>query len=61
MGSEAERVLHRTSIPILMFRALMSADHPDKTLPTEKAARFHVLRQRDTRIRAMHRENDLCS
>ena len=32
MGSEAERVLHRTSIPVLMFRALMSADHPDQTL-----------------------------
>ena len=61
MGSEAERVLHRTSIPVLMFRALMSVDHPDKTLPTENAARFHGLRQRDTRIHAMHRENDLCS
>ena len=36
MGSEAERVLHRTSIPILMFRALMSVDHPDKTLPREQ-------------------------
>jgi nucleotide-binding universal stress UspA family protein len=31
MGSEATRVLHRASIPVLMFRALMSADHPDKT------------------------------
>ena len=61
MGSEAERVLHRTSIPVLMFRALMSVDHPDKTLPTENLARFHGLRQRDTRIHAMHRENDLCS
>ena len=30
MGSEATRVLHRASIPVLMFRALMSADHPDK-------------------------------
>jgi nucleotide-binding universal stress UspA family protein len=29
MGSEASRVLHRASIPVLMFRALMSADHPD--------------------------------
>ena len=30
MGSEANRVLHRTSIPLLTFRALVSADHPDK-------------------------------
>ncbi len=30
MGSEATRVLHRASIPVLTFRALMSADHPDK-------------------------------
>ena len=32
MGSEASRVLHRASIPVLTFRALMSADHPDKSL-----------------------------
>jgi nucleotide-binding universal stress UspA family protein len=32
MGSEASRVLHRASIPVLTFRALMSADHPDKKL-----------------------------
>ena len=31
MGSEANRVLHRASIPVLTFRALMSADHPDRT------------------------------
>ena len=30
MGSEATRVLHRASIPVLTFRALMSSDHPDK-------------------------------
>jgi nucleotide-binding universal stress UspA family protein len=30
MGSDATRVLHRSSIPVLIFRALMSADHPDK-------------------------------
>jgi nucleotide-binding universal stress UspA family protein len=30
MGSEATRVLHRVSIPVLVFRAIMSADHPDK-------------------------------
>jgi nucleotide-binding universal stress UspA family protein len=36
MGSEASRVLHRASIPVLTFRALMSADHPDKTLPKAK-------------------------
>ena len=29
MGSEASRVLHRASIPVLTFRGLMSADHPD--------------------------------
>ena|SRR5688572_22647532 len=33
MGSEAKRVLHRASIPVLVFRAVMSADHPDKTPP----------------------------
>ena len=33
MGSEATRVLHRASIPVLTFRALMSADHPDKASP----------------------------
>ena len=32
MGSETSRVLHRASIPVLIFRALMSADHPDKPL-----------------------------
>ena len=36
MGIEASRVLHRASIPVLTFRALMSADHPDKTLPKAK-------------------------
>jgi len=30
MGSEASRVLHRASIPVLTFRGLMSADHPDR-------------------------------
>lgn len=30
MGSEATRVLHRSSIAVLTFRGLMSADHPDK-------------------------------
>jgi len=33
MGSESARVLHRASIPVLTFRALMSVDHPDKTPP----------------------------
>ena len=33
MGNESSRVLHRVSIPVLTFRALMSADHPDKTAP----------------------------
>lgn len=30
MASESSKVLHRASIPVLIFRALMSADHPDK-------------------------------
>jgi nucleotide-binding universal stress UspA family protein len=30
LGSEASRVLHRASIPVLVFRAVMSADHPDR-------------------------------
>ena len=30
LGSEASRVLHRSSIHVLTFRAIMSADHPDK-------------------------------
>ena len=33
MGNEASRVLHRASIPVLTFRALMSVDHPDKAAP----------------------------
>ena len=37
MGSEASRVLHRASIPVLTFRALMSADHPDKKAPKKKS------------------------
>lgn len=35
MGSEASRVLHRASIPVLTFRALMSADHPDRKAPAK--------------------------
>ena len=40
MGSEASRVLHRSSIPVLTFRAIMSADHPDRGLqrPTKTRA-----------------------
>ena len=30
MGNEATRVLHRASIPVLVFRGIMSADHPDR-------------------------------
>jgi nucleotide-binding universal stress UspA family protein len=30
MGDEATRVLHRASIPLLVFRGIMSADHPDR-------------------------------
>ena len=33
MGSESSRVLHRASIAVLVFRGVMSADHPDKTQP----------------------------
>ncbi len=33
MGNESTRVLHRASIPVLTFRALMSVDHPDRTAP----------------------------
>ena len=36
MGNEAGRVLHRASIPVLVFRAVMSADHPDKLRPKGK-------------------------
>ena len=30
LRNEASRVLHRSSIPVLVFRAVMSADHPDR-------------------------------
>jgi len=30
MGDEATRVLHRASIPMLIFRGIMSSDHPDR-------------------------------
>ena len=33
LRNESSRVLHRASIPVLVFRALMSVDHPDKTAP----------------------------
>jgi nucleotide-binding universal stress UspA family protein len=36
MGSESSRVLHRASIPVLIFRALMSVDHPDKKRPPKQ-------------------------
>jgi len=39
MRSEASRVLHRASIPVLTFRALMSSDHPDKSAPKPAAAK----------------------
>jgi nucleotide-binding universal stress UspA family protein len=38
MGSESTRVLHRASIPVLTFRAIMSADHPDRSAAREKEA-----------------------
>ena len=41
MGDQATRVLHRASIPVLTFRGIMSADHPDRDKaaprPTAKA------------------------
>ena len=38
MGSEATRVLHRASIPVLVFRGIMSADHPDRSKAKTAAA-----------------------
>jgi nucleotide-binding universal stress UspA family protein len=38
MGSEATRVLHRVSIPVLVFRGIMSADHPDRGQAARKEA-----------------------
>lgn len=38
VGSESSRVLHRASIPVLTFRALMSADHPDKQAAGESGS-----------------------
>jgi nucleotide-binding universal stress UspA family protein len=38
MGSESTHVLHRASIPVLTFRALMSADHPDQAPPKASKA-----------------------
>jgi nucleotide-binding universal stress UspA family protein len=37
MGNESSRVLHRASIPVLTFRALVSADHPEKAWRTSAA------------------------
>ena len=37
MGTGATRVLHRSSIPVLTFRAIMSADHPDTGQPVSRA------------------------
>jgi len=42
MGSESSRVLHRASIPVLTFRALMSADHPDQPRETAEQPREPV-------------------
>ena len=38
MGNESTRVLHRASIPVLTFRALVSADHPEKASSWRDAA-----------------------
>ena len=39
MRNEATRVLHRASIPVLTFRGIMSADHPDKAEKDKKLAK----------------------
>ena len=44
MGSEATRVLHRSSIPVLTFRAIMSADHPDKAMQRRERQRAETLK-----------------
>ena len=41
MGSGSTRVLHRSSIPVLMFRAIMSSDHPEA--PRNPAAQLDTL------------------
>jgi nucleotide-binding universal stress UspA family protein len=38
MGNEATRVLHRASIPVLVFRGIMSADHPDRARAVPREA-----------------------
>jgi nucleotide-binding universal stress UspA family protein len=37
MGDEATRVLHRASIPVLIFRGIMSSDHPDRDKAVPRA------------------------
>lgn len=37
MGDEATRVLHRASIPVLVFRGIMSSDHPDRDKSAARA------------------------
>jgi nucleotide-binding universal stress UspA family protein len=37
MGDEATRVLHRASIPVLVFRGIMSSDHPDRDKAVPRA------------------------
>jgi len=37
MGDEATRVLHRVSIPVLVFRGIMSSDHPDRDKAVPRA------------------------
>jgi len=51
MGSESSRVLHRASIPVLTFRALMSVDHPDKK---SSATANAVTQKTETRGKAEH-------
>jgi nucleotide-binding universal stress UspA family protein len=38
MGDEATRVLHRASIPVLVFRGIMSSDHPDRDKAAPRAS-----------------------
>jgi nucleotide-binding universal stress UspA family protein len=56
MGSETERVLHRTSIPVLMFRALMSADHPDKRAPGLQDVSHHSATEDAEGYGGLHRD-----
>lgn len=52
MGSESSRVLHRASIPVLTFRAIMSADHPDRVPARRSGSSSEKARASDAGRRA---------